>query len=235
MLITQLTLRFIMPKLLHIDSSARSGLSQTTPYGSHTRYLTALFVEQWCQLNPTTQIIYRDVGVQPPAPVTGEWIHAAFTPENAREDWMRETLAASDVLIDEILAADVIVAGVPMYNFGPPAQFKAYIDNIVRVGKTFGFDRTRSGEPYWPLLNQGKRLVILSSRGDYGYDAGQPSAYRNHVESSIQSAFGYIGITDVRGTAIEYDEFSDERLAQSVAHATAEVKRLVHEMSAVLS
>ena len=77
--------------------------------------------------------------------------------------------------------------------------------------------------------------MILSSRGDYGYDAGQPSAYRNHVESSIQSAFGYIGVTDVRGTAIEYDEFSDERLAQSVARATAEVKRLVHEMSAASS
>jgi FMN-dependent NADH-azoreductase len=118
MLITQSTLGFIMPKLMHIDSSAHSGLSQTMPYGSHTRYLTALFVEQWCQLNPTTQVIYRDVGVQPPVPITGEWIHAAFKPERAREGWMRETLTVSDVLIDEILAADVIFTGVPTYNFG---------------------------------------------------------------------------------------------------------------------
>ncbi|MFX5956974.1 NAD(P)H-dependent oxidoreductase, partial [Acinetobacter baumannii] len=80
--------------------------------------------------------------------------------------WMHDRLAQSDALIDELLAADVIVAGVPMYNFGMPAQFKAYIDNIVRVGRTFGFDRSRAGAPYWPLLaGMNKRLVILSSRG----------------------------------------------------------------------
>ena len=49
---------------------------------------------------------------------------------------MREVLRTSDELVDELLAADIIVAGVPMYNFGPPAQFKAWIDNIVRVGRT---------------------------------------------------------------------------------------------------
>lgn len=63
-----------------------------------------------------------------------------------------EVLRESHMLIDELLEADVIVAGVPMYNFGPPAPFKAGIDNLVRVGKTFGFDRSRAGEPYWPLL-----------------------------------------------------------------------------------
>src|SRR3546814_6822754 len=86
-----------------------------------------------------------------------------------------------------------------MYNFGPPAQFKAYIDNIVRVGRTFGFDRGRDGEPYWPLLaDSGKRLVILSSRGDYGYQADGRIGHRNHVESSVRTAFAYIGVTDVQ-------------------------------------
>src|SRR3546814_8861477 len=91
-----------------------------------------------------------------------------------------------------------------MYNFGPPAQFKAYIDNIVRVGRTFGFDRGRDGEPYWPLLaDSGKRLVILSSRGDYGYQADGRIGHRNHVESSVRTAFAYIGVTDVHEAAIE--------------------------------
>src|SRR5690606_26031124 len=125
--------------------------------------LTSRFVRQWTTLHPETRVIYRDVGQESPSPITGKWIHAAFTPEHAREDWMHEELRASDVLIDELLKADIIVAGVPMYNFGPPAQFKAYIDNIVRVGRTFGFDRSRQGEPYWPLLaGAGKRRVILS-------------------------------------------------------------------------
>lgn len=217
-----------MTTLLHIDASARPGASDTTPHGSHTRRLSARFVEQWIARHPETNVIYRDVGQLPPPPVSGRWIHAAFTPEAARQDWMHEVLRTSDMLIDELLEADLIVVGVPMYNFGPPAQFKAYIDNIVRVGRTFGFDRSRHGEPYWPLLaDTGKRLVILSSRGDYGYQAGGRLGERNHVEASIRTAFAYIGVTDTHGAFIEYDEFGDERLAESIRQAETNVDRLV--------
>ncbi|EPX59341.1 FMN-dependent NADH-azoreductase [Cystobacter fuscus DSM 2262] len=185
-----------MAELLHIDSSARPGGSDVTRHGSHTRRLTARFVARWRATRPRDGVIYRDVGLNPPTPVTGRWIHSAFKKPASREPWMRETLAESDVLVDELLAAEVIVAGVPMYNFGVPAQFKAYIDNIVRVGRTFGFDRTRQGDPYWPLLAEAnKTLVVLSSRGDFGYGKGQRLEHMNHVEPSIRSAFGYIGIT----------------------------------------
>ena len=217
-----------MTTLLHIDASARPGASDTTPHGSHTRRLSARFVQQWQARHPQTNVIYRDVGQQPPPPVTGRWIHAAFTPEAVREDWMHEALRPSDILVDELLQADLIVVGVPMYNFGPPAQFKAYIDNIVRVGRTFGFDRSRNGDPYWPLLaDTGKRLVILSSRGDHGYQAGERLGERNHVEASIRTAFAYMGVTDTYGTFIEYDEFGDERLADSIRQAQASVDELV--------
>lgn len=216
-----------MTTLLHIDSSARSGFSGRDPFDSHTRRLTARFVQRWLKQQPDTRVIYRDVGQNPPPPVTGAWIHAAFTPEAAREPWMRDTLAISDELVDELIAADIVVAGVPMYNFGPPAQFKAWIDNIVRVGRTFGFDRSRTGDPYWPLLaDMGKRAVVLSSRGDYGYDGGK-MAGKNHVEPSVFTALGYLGITDTHSIAVEYDEFSDERLAASIADAEKQVDALV--------
>lgn len=209
-----------MTTILHIDSSARPGSSGTHPHGSHTRRLTARFLGRYRQIDSETEVIYRDVGAQPPSPVTGGWVHAAFTPPALREPWMLEALAQSDALVDEVLRADIIVAGVPMYNFGPPAQFKAWLDNIVRVGRTFGFDRTRPGEPYWPLLEDaGKQLVILSSRGDFGYGPGQRLEDINHVESSVRSVFRYLGVTDVHSAAVEYDEFGDERLARSVAEA----------------
>lgn len=218
--------------LLHIDSSARPGRSGADRHGSHSRRLTARFVEQWRLLDPDVRILRRDVGAQPPAPVSHAWIQAAFTPEHRRDTQMRKVLAASDELVDELLAADLIVAGVPMYNFGPPAQFKAYIDNIVRVGRTFGFDRSRDGDPYWPLLTeQRKRLVVLSSRGDHGYEPGERIAAHNHVESSIRTAFSYIGITQMSSVAVEFDEFADQRLAQSIASAEHEVDRLVKELS----
>lgn len=220
-----------MTTLLHIDSSARSGASDTLAHGSHTRRLTKRFMDRWLETEPSARVIRRDVGLAPPAPVTGDWIHAAFTPELNREPWMHEALGPSDRLVDELLEADVIVAGVPMYNFGPPAQFKAYIDNIVRVGRTFGFDRSRPGEPYWPLLTgMGKQLVILSSRGDFGYGPGERIAARNHVEASVQTAFAYMGVTDTHTAAIEYDEFSDARLVQSISDAERQVDALVRTL-----
>ena len=94
-----------MTTLLHLDASARAGLSGTDPFGSHTRRLSRRFVDQWLQHEPDARIIYRDVGQNPPPPVTGRWIHAAFTPETQREPWMREVLRTSDELVDELLAA----------------------------------------------------------------------------------------------------------------------------------
>jgi FMN-dependent NADH-azoreductase len=216
--------------VLHIDASARPGSSAESRYGSHSRRLTARFMQRWRAARPDDTVIYRDLGQQPPAPVTGEWIHAAFTPPAQREPWMAAALTESDALVAELMRADLIVAGVPMYNFNVPAQFKAYIDNIVRVGLTFGFDRSRPGEPYWPLLTgQRKRLVVLSSRGDYGY--ASRLAHMNHVEPSIRTAFGYIGITDVHTAAIEYDEFADERLKDSIATAEAAVDTLAAQLA----
>ncbi|MES2937739.1 MAG: NAD(P)H-dependent oxidoreductase [Pseudomonadota bacterium] len=221
-----------MTTVLHIDASARQGSSRESKYGSHTRRLSARFVQRWRAARPDDTVVYRDVGQEPPPPVSGEWIHAAFTPPEQREPWMHQALAVSDTLVDELLRADLIVAGVPMYNFNVPAQFKAYIDNIVRVGRTFGFDRSRPGEPYWPLLTeQRKTLVILSSRGDYGYGAGSRIAHMNHVESSVKTAFAYIGVTDVHGAAIEYDEFADERLKDSIATAEAAVDALAAQLA----
>ena len=209
-----------MTTILHIDSSARPGSSASQAHGSHTRRLGARFLQRYRQHDSAIEVIYRDVGAQPPAPVSADWVHAAFTAPAQRAPWMQAALAQSDQLVDELLRADIIVACVPMYNFGPPAAFKAWIDNIVRVGRTFGFDRTRPGEPYWPLLaDAGKQLVILSARGDHGYEPGQRLAASNHVEASVRSVFRYLGVTDTYGAAIEYDEFADQRLARSIEDA----------------
>ncbi|MEJ1126986.1 NAD(P)H-dependent oxidoreductase [Variovorax sp. CCNWLW225] len=222
--------------LLHIDTSARPGLSGIDPHGSHTRRLSARFVERWRKARPSDRIDYLDVGQHPPAHVNGRWIHAAFTPPAEREPWMAEVLAESDRLVDQLIAADVIVVGLPMYNFSVPAQFKAYIDNIVRVGRTFGFDRARGAVPYWPMLaDAGKRMVLLGARGDHGYGPGGRIAHLNHTESSVRSVFGYIGITDVYEAAVESDEFGGEELAQSLRKAEQEVDRLVDQLGGALA
>ena len=221
-----------MTKILHIDSSARPGRSDQKQHGSHSRRLSAKFIELWRTQRPDDEIIYRDVGASPPKPVTGDWVHAAFTKPEQREDWMHDVLAQSDTLVDELLRADVIVAGVPMYNFGMPAQMKAWLDNIVRVGRTFGFDRARDGVPYWPMVTGNKSIVALSSRGDYGYGPDGRIAHLNFVEGALFTPLEYIGITDQYGTAIEYDEFADDRTRQSIADAEGEVANIVDRLIA---
>lgn len=217
--------------ILQIDASARPGISGVDPRGSHTRRLTRRFIERWQETRPQDSVTYRDVGRQPPSPVSGDWIAAAFTRPERRDEAARARLAESDVLVEELLRADLIVIGAPMYNFGLPAQLKAWVDNVVRVGVTFGFDRSRQGEPYWPMLPAGKRLVILSSRGDYGYDSGGRLEAINLVERGLSVPMGYIGLTQTHSIAIEYDEFGDERLRASISAAETAIDDLVEELA----
>lgn len=219
-----------MSTILHIDSSARTGESGKHPHGSHTRRLTRRFLDRWIAFAPDTTVISRDVAAAPPSPVDGLWLEAAFTKPEARSDTMRQFLRESDKLVDELESADLILIGAPMYNFGVPSTLKAWIDNVVRVGRTFGFDRSRQGAPYWPMLTPGKQLVVLAARGDGGYGAQGPLESSNLVEASLQVPLAYIGISDFHSLAVEWDEFADSRVAASLAYAEAETDRLVEHL-----
>ena len=116
--------------ILHIDASARSD-------GSVSRALTQTLVETLS--SPETAIIRRDLGAAPLPAISADWVGANFTPDDQRSDVQTETLALSDELIGELEAADTIVLGVPVYNFGVPATFKAWIDLVARARKTFRY------------------------------------------------------------------------------------------------
>ena len=221
-----------MTTILHIDSSARSGESGKQKHGSHSRRLTRRFLDRWLASAPGTRVISRDVAAMPPTPVDDRWIEAAFTRPENRSKSMQYVLMESDLLVDELQQADLILIGAPMYNFGVPSPLKAWIDNVVRVGRTFGFDRSRAGAPYWPLLQPGKQLVILSARGDGGYGPGGQLSGSNLVEASLQVPMAYIGVSDVHSVAVEWDEFADERVLVSLASAEAEIDSLVDRLSA---
>ncbi|NEQ23650.1 MAG: FMN-dependent NADH-azoreductase, partial [Microcoleus sp. SIO2G3] len=121
-----------MAHLLHIDSSPRGERS-------HSRRLTREFIDAWMQAHPTDVVTYRDVGRNPAPHVDEPWIAAAYTPPAQRTPQLQEAIRISDQLVDEFLSADVYVIGVPMYNLSIPSTLKAYIDQIVRIGRTFEF------------------------------------------------------------------------------------------------
>lgn len=224
-----------MPHILHLDTSARPGLAGKDLHGSHSRNLSQRFVSQWLARRAQDSLTYRDIGQNPPTIIDHDWIAASFTPEEQREPWMQDTLTESDQLVDELIAADVLVIGAPLYNFSMPAALKAWIDQIVRTGKTVAFDDSNPLDPYVPLLaDRPRHAVILSARGGVGFDAGGAMAHMNHLEPSLITALGFIGITQVHQIAIEGQEVGGELLAESVAHALNKVDALVAQLQQAL-
>ncbi|MGQ3054144.1 MAG: FMN-dependent NADH-azoreductase [Roseateles sp.] len=215
-----------MTRLLHIDSSARPGRAGEHPHGSHSRRLSHAFVNRWRAARPKDEVVYRDLAASEPTVVRHEWIPAAFTPEDRRTPAQHAVLRESDTLVRELKAAELLVIGMPMYNFGMPAPLKAWVDNIVRIAATFDFDPGRDN-PYVPLLaDRPRRAVLLTSRGGNGFDAGGPLAAMNHADTALRDVLGFLGITQVQTVAIEHEEAGGPALAASVARALSAVDAL---------
>lgn len=208
-----------MAHLLHIDSSPRGERS-------HSRRLTGEFVEAKMQAHPADTVTYRDVGRNRVPHVDESWIAAAYTPPEQRTPQLQEAIRISDQLVDEFLAADLYVIGIPMYNFSVPSTFKAYIDQIVRPGRTFAFEPEDSASPYKPLV-LGKKMFIITARGGSGFGAGERNEKLNYQDPYLRTIFGFIGITDITFVHVENDESGGTSLAQSIAAARSQVAQLV--------
>lgn len=173
----------------------------------------------------------REVGTTPPPFVSEAWIAACFKPEVDRDDADRAVLAYSDQAIAEIERADVITIATPMYNYGMPAQLKAWIDMVVRVNKTFRFDPTNRTWPLSPVL-KGKHLVLLSASGEFAFEPGGIRESWNHLDPHLRTVAHYLGADGpLRHIRIEFQEFGDERHAASVEAAMAAIPELAGELA----
>lgn len=208
-----------MAHLLHIDASPRGERS-------HSRRMTREFVQQWKQQHPNDTIAYRDVGRNPIPHVTEDWIAAAFSSPDQHTPQLQEAIRLSDQLVDEFLAADIYVIGVPMYNFSVPSGFKAYIDQIVRMGRTVDFEPNDAGNAYKPLV-LGKKMFIIEARGDSGFQPGGRYEKMNHHDPYLVTVFEFMGITDITFIHVENDEYGGQKLADSIANARHKITELV--------
>lgn len=149
--------------------------------------------------------------------IKGDATQASFTPPGRRTAGMREVLSLSDLPIDEIEQSDVILIEAPMYNYGMPAALKAWFDQVARIGRTFSFDLARGDYPIEPVLS-GKMLLILSSRGEFGFEAGGLRAHLNCLDPAIATRCAhYLGVADgaILTVTVEYQEFKDHRHDES--------------------
>ena len=212
-----------MTTLLHLDASARVTRSLS-------RKLTHTFMENWLASRPNDTVIKRDVGLNPPSVISEAWIAAAFKPIDQRTPEQEAILQESDELLAELEPADIVVMGTPMYNYGMPAALKAWIDQVIRIGRTFSFDLARGEQPIEPILT-GKILVILTSSGEGGFDIGGVHATQNHLDPAIITASRLLGVSEHHIIRIEYQEFGDDRHQRSIQAAHAAIPELVQQLS----
>src|SRR3981189_551900 len=172
----------VQMKLLQIDSSARTS--------SITRKLTTRFAEEWKKNNPDGRVIQRHLHTTNLPPITDEW-NATHLDASQLTPEQKKYLSMSDELIQELEGADTVVIGAPMYNFTIPSSLKAWIDQVVRIGKTVGYG------PNGPhgLLTKKKGVVVTSRGGDY--EKGTPRQAFDFQEPYLRHILGFIGLTDV--------------------------------------
>lgn len=172
-----------MKNILIIESSPRGELSVT-------RKITQQFVQKLKAKNPEANIVNRDLILTPVPHLQETTIQAFFTPVDLHSSDHKKAIEFSDVLTDELLAADTIVLAVPMWNFGIPSVMKAWIDHVSRAGKTFSF-----GPQGLVGLAAGKKVFIVTSSGSIFSE--EPYSSYDMLVPYLKTFLGFIGITDV--------------------------------------
>lgn len=169
-----------MAQLLHLDASMRWS-------GSVSRQVSAAFAEHWRAAHPDGTYVYRDLAVDPVPHIDEPSFTAASTPEDDHTDEQRAGWAVSKALIDEVLAADTVLIGVPMYNFSIPSTLKTWLDRII-APKTAA-DRETGVGPF-----SDKKFVIAASRGG-AYGPGTPRESFEFQERYLRAVLSQLGVT----------------------------------------
>ncbi len=200
-------------KLLHVDSSI---LGQ----GSVSRGLTADVVTALRAIDPGVEVEYRDLAANPVSHLTAGHLAAmqGATPEDPA---LARDIAEGQKALDEFLAADIVVVGAPMYNFGVPSQLKAWIDRLAVAGKTFRY--TEKGPEG---LAGDKKVIVVSSRGGV-FKPGTPAASFDHQETYLRALFGFLGVTNISFVRAEGVAMGPKAREEAVTAAKGEVAKLV--------
>jgi FMN-dependent NADH-azoreductase len=199
-----------MKTLLQINASIFSTDGQSSR-------LADRFVAAWRSANPHGKVMVRDLAREPIPHIDAERFGAFSADPGARTSSQRAVVAHSDALIDELRRADVIVLGLPMYNFGLPSTLKAYFDHIARAGVTFRY--TDKG-PFGLL--EGKKVYVCAARG--GLYAGTP---RDTQTPYVRDFFAFLGMDDVEFVYAEGLAISEAARQQALAKAHEGIDRLV--------
>ena len=198
-----------MTTILHIDSGIFGADSKSNG-------LSAAFLTAYQAANPGSTVIRRDLAADPLPHLDATLVQAFMTPEAERQGLVAEAGERSDAAVAELQDADVLVIGLPMYNFNLPSTFKAWFDHVARAGVTFRY--TENGPAG---LLTGKKAFVLGARG--GVYAGTAN---DHQEPYIRQMLGFLGITDVEFVYAEGLNMGEEQAAAGLANAHSSIEDL---------
>lgn len=188
---------------------------------SASRETTAKFVADWLARHPGARVVSRDLAANPPSHIGPSLLAGAAKPAAERSADEQAAVALSEELIAELLAADVIVIGAPMYNFSVPSTLKSWIDAIALPGRTFRYKPDGGVEG----LVTGKKAYVIASRGGI-YSEG-PMAGLNFQDTYLRGVLGFLGITDVEVVAVEGQQMGAEAKAAGQARAARRMAELL--------
>lgn len=206
-----------MTNILLLTSSPRGN-------ASHSNRVAARVVEELRRANPRAEVTVRDLAKNPLPHIDEDFVMGIFAPPDRRNPTQRERVAVSDMLIDELTAADIVVIAVGMINFGVPSSLKAWIDHVTRPGRTF-----RYGESGPRGLLMGKRVILVEAKG--GIYAEGARRELDHVTPYLLQLLAFLGITDVRVIGIEGTSLGPDAAEQAVASGLSQALEFVRELT----
>jgi FMN-dependent NADH-azoreductase len=199
--------------LLHLDSSVLGG-------NSVSRTLSAAVTARLRAAHRGLHETYRDLAAEPVPHLSGAYLAASHGGEGQHEAHLQADLALGSTVLEEFLAADIVVIGVGLYNFTVPSQLKAWIDRIAIAGKTFRY--TEKGPEG---LAGGKQVILAISRGGF-YGQGAPAAAFEHGETYLRAVFGFLGVTNLEVIVAEGVATGPEQRQKSIDAALAKIEAL---------
>jgi FMN-dependent NADH-azoreductase len=202
-----------MTTLLQINASIQGEKGQSSQLANR-------FVAGWQSRHPEGRVVRRDLAAEPVPHLTAARFAAFLTPPEQHDAEQRTVAQFSDGLIEELRQADVLVLGLPMYNFGVPSQLKAYFDHIARAGETFRYTATG------PVgLLTGKKVYVFAARG--GLYAGTALDTQT---SYVRDFLRFVGIEDIEFVYAEGLAISAESKASGLASAARQIERLAAQI-----
>lgn len=198
--------------ILRIDASSRTS-------GSFSRDIGGDVERSLLAKHPGATIIRRDLARQHIEHIRPETIVGYYTPSEAMTDELRAATLTSDEIIAEAKRADILLITTPMYNFSIPSALKAWIDQLVRIGRTFNYD----GSSFTGLL-PGKQAYVVIAYGAGGYSDGGPLAGADFAKPYLSFLLGFLGIQDVTFVPVEATTADPATVSREIEKAKQKVR-----------